>query len=80
MVAEQVDTSFHSLDDLRSHIAAPVVAMIPRVRTPDDDRRDKRQMHRLAAFAMVAIVIIVSLSWFVAAGNYDLVAFLARRG
>jgi polysaccharide chain length determinant protein (PEP-CTERM system associated) len=80
MVAEQVDTSFHSLDDLRSHVAAPVVAMIPRVRTPEDERRDKRHMHRLAAFALLAIVIIVGLSWFVAAGNYDLVAFLARRG
>jgi polysaccharide chain length determinant protein (PEP-CTERM system associated) len=81
MVAEQVDTSYHSLDDLRAHVGMlPVAAAIPQIVTAADERRDRRRMHAMAACAAVAVVIIVALSWLIASGNYDLVALLARRG
>jgi hypothetical protein len=81
MVSEQVDSSFHSLDDLRTHVGAPVVtASIPRIVTAADERARRRRRHVLAACSVAALVVIVALSWLIAAGNYDLVAFLARRG
>lgn len=80
MLAEQVDTSFHSLDDLRGHVAMPVAAAIPRIVTAADRRRRRRRLHLLLATSAAALLVIVGLAWLVAAGNYDLVALLARRG
>ena len=80
MVAEQVDTSFHSLDDLRAYVPAPVAATIPRIVTAADERRRKRRMNLLIGLGVVAVVVIIALAWMVASGNYELVAFLARRG
>jgi uncharacterized protein involved in exopolysaccharide biosynthesis len=81
MVTEQVDTSFHSLDSLRAHLGAPVVAAaIPHIVTAADERKRKRRMHLCAAASVVAVVIIVGLSWLIASGNYEMVSFLARRG
>lgn len=80
MVAEQVDTSFHSLDDLRGYVQAPVAATIPRIVTAADERRHRRKRRLILACSVVAVVVIVSLAWLIASGNYDLVAFLARRG
>ena len=80
MVAEQVDTSFHSLDDLRLHVGGIVTGTVPRIVTMADERRARRRMHVLAICAVVAGVLIVVLSWVIASGNYELVSFLARRG
>ena len=80
MLAEQVDNSFHSLAELRAHVPAPVAAAIPRIVTPADERRGTRRLHLLAVSSAIALVVIVGLAWLIAAGNYDLVAFLARRG
>jgi len=80
-VTEQVDTSFHSIDDLRAHVGVPVVAAaIPHIVTAADERRRKRRMSLFAACSVVVVVVIVGLAWLIASGNYDLVAFLARRG
>ena len=80
MVTEQVDTSFHSIDDLRAHIGGPVVTAIPHIVTIADERRRKRRVNLYAACAVIALVVMVGLSWLVASGNYELVSFLARRG
>jgi polysaccharide chain length determinant protein (PEP-CTERM system associated) len=81
MVAEQVDTSFHSLDDLRAHVNAPVVTTaIPKIVTAADVRRRKRRTHLYAACSVIALVVIVGAAWLIAAGNYELVSLLARRG
>jgi polysaccharide chain length determinant protein (PEP-CTERM system associated) len=80
MVAEQIDTSYHSLGDLRSHLGLPVAAAIPRIVTPADERRRRRRRHLVAACSVVALVAIVAVSWLIASGNYELVSLLARRG
>lgn len=79
MVAEQVDTSYHSIEDLRAHLGVPVTAAIPSIVTPADERRRRRRMHLVAACAVVALVLIVGVSWLIASGNYELVSMLARR-
>jgi capsular polysaccharide biosynthesis protein len=81
MVTEQVDTSFHTIDDLRAHVGAPVVASaIPHIAVPADERKRRRRRRLLLAASIVALAVIVGLSWLIASGNYELVSFLARRG
>jgi polysaccharide chain length determinant protein (PEP-CTERM system associated) len=79
MVAEQVDTSFHSVTDLRAHLGVPVAVAIPQIVTATDERRRRRRTHLMIALSLAGLVIIVALSWLIASGNYDLVSLLARR-
>ena len=79
MVAEQVDTSYHSLEDLRAHLGVPVTAAIPSIVTPADERKRRRRMQLIAACSVIAVALIVGLAWLIASGNYELVAMLARR-
>jgi hypothetical protein len=79
MLAEQVDTSYHSLDDLRAHLGVPVTAAIPSIVTAADERRRRRRLHLAAACSVIGLALIVGLAWLIASGNYDLVAMLARR-
>jgi protein tyrosine kinase modulator len=39
MVVDRIDTSFHSVDELRAFTHVPVLASIPRIPTPRDTRR-----------------------------------------
>ena len=80
VLAEQLDTSFHTLDDLRGFSTVPVLVSIPRIVTDTDLRR--RQWHtRLAAsVAMVGLALIVGAAYFVAGGNERLVSLLGRSG
>ena len=80
MLAEQVDTSYHSLDDLRAHLGVTATAAIPSIVTAADERRRRRRLQLAGAFAVVGLVLVVALSWLIASGNYELVAMLARRG
>ncbi len=80
MLAEQLDTSFHSVDDLRSFSRVPVLVSIPKiVAAADVDRR--RVRFRLAALAATAgLVALVGTSYLVAHGNEQLVWLLSRGG
>lgn len=55
VIAEQRDTSFHSLDELRAFTALPVLATIPDIWTPADKRR-KRLRLGVAALAVLCVV------------------------
>ena len=62
LVMEQVDTSFHSLDDLKSHVNVPVVSTaIPHIVTAADMRRRRRRMQLVGACAVVVVVLIVGV-------------------
>jgi polysaccharide chain length determinant protein (PEP-CTERM system associated) len=79
-LAEQFDTSFHSVDELRAFSQKAVLASIPLIVTRSDDRRHRRR--RALAMAAVACVIVLTLSvsHLVGKGNEDLVWLLAKRG
>ena len=80
MLAEQLDTSFHSLDDLRAFSGVPVLVSIPRIVTAADRRR-RRWLRCLAgATGAVGLVAIVAGGYFAAHGNEHLVALLLGRG
>ena len=56
-LAELVDTSFHSTDDIRSFTRVPIVGSIPRIVTP----RDRRSRRRHVALAAVSLVVGIGL-------------------
>ena len=76
IIAEQFDTSFHSLDELRAFTTVPVLVTIPMISLGRG-----RQVGR-AALVSVSILLIVgltaTLAAFVAQGNEDLVRMLVR--
>jgi len=78
VVAEQINPSFHSVDDLRSLTTVPVLLSIPLIVTPDDTRRGVRRLRMAAAGAVIGLVVLVGVSFFVAHGNDQLVMMVTR--
>jgi polysaccharide chain length determinant protein (PEP-CTERM system associated) len=78
VAVEQMDTSFHSIDDVREFTAIPVLATIPQI-----GGRPRRGYLRLAfgtVSAVAAIVLVGTLSAYFANGNETLVRMLQRAG
>lgn len=79
MLAEQLDTSFHGVDDLRSFSKLPVLVTIPEI-TTRADRTRRRWRWRLAASAgVVGLFLIVGIAY-VGAHNDLLITLLTRTG
>jgi len=78
MLAERLDTSFHTFDDLRLFAKVPVLASIPHVATADEMARLARR-HRLAtASVTLGLALVVAASYYMAHGNDQLVRILSR--
>ena len=78
VAAEQVDTSFHSVDELREFTAVPVLASIPQIgATP---RRGWARATLSTASAVAAVAAVATLSAYLAHGNDTLVRLLQRAG
>jgi hypothetical protein len=76
---EQLDTSFHTVDELREFTAIPVLATIPEIGTA----RRAHAYGRLAlgtASAVAVIILVGTLSAYIANGNETLVRMLQRAG
>lgn len=77
-VAEILDTSFHSVDDLKAFSSVPVLVSIPRIVTPGDSRRRRARFRLAAAGALVLLVAVAGLSAYVGHGNETLVRLIGR--
>jgi polysaccharide chain length determinant protein (PEP-CTERM system associated) len=77
-LAEILDTSFHSVDDLRAFSTVPVLVSIPRIVTEGDTRRRRMRFHFAAAGALLLLVVVGGVSFYVGHGNESLVRLLAR--
>ena len=76
LVAEQFDSTFHSIDDVREFTSVPVLATIPRI-GPGHGRTAFRLV--LATASLIAVIALVgALSAHAARGNEQLVWLLAR--
>lgn len=62
-VAESLDTSFHTIDDLRAFTGVPVLATVPAIVTPADAMA-RRQRFALAAIAGVTGIAAVTVAAF----------------
>jgi uncharacterized protein involved in exopolysaccharide biosynthesis len=78
IAAEQLDTSFRSVDELREFTSVPVLATIPRI-GPKPVVAHLRVAFATAS-AVAAIVLIATLSAYIARDNEMLVRLLARAG
>jgi protein tyrosine kinase modulator len=77
-VAEQLDTSFHTVDDLRIHARAPVLVSIPQVVTAAAVQERRRRLGLAAAAATACLVLIVGGSYLLASADGPLAGLILR--
>src|SRR6266545_2957560 len=78
--AEMLDTSFHSVKELREFSIVPVLVSIPRIVTDADRHRQQRWLRLAAAGTMLGLVLIAGASYFIGHRNEQLVQMLAGSG
>jgi uncharacterized protein involved in exopolysaccharide biosynthesis len=76
IAAEQLDTSFHSVDELREFTAVPVIATIPQIGATPTARKVKLAFATVSVVA--AITLVATLSAYLATGNEQIVRMLER--
>jgi polysaccharide chain length determinant protein (PEP-CTERM system associated) len=79
-LAEILDTSFHSVKELREFSIVPVLVSIPRIVTEADRKRLQRRFRLAAAGAVLGLVVLAGASYFIGHGNEQLVQMLAGGG
>ncbi|MBI2216251.1 MAG: hypothetical protein HYU51_03045 [Candidatus Rokubacteria bacterium] len=77
VLAENVDTSFRRVDELRARFPVPVLSAIPRITTESDRRRLARQRRVAVAAAGLGLLVVIGSSWAIARDNQELVGLLA---
>jgi succinoglycan biosynthesis transport protein ExoP len=77
-LAEKIDTSFHTVDDLRSFTRVPVLVSIPPLRTRAARWRGRRLFAWMTLVTVTGIVLLAAAAWSVAHGNIALVQMLAQ--
>jgi succinoglycan biosynthesis transport protein ExoP len=78
IVAERLDTSFKSADDVRAFTELPVLTSIPRITTPREARTRRLRLIAAAVCVLLAIGVVMKASRVVARDNDALVAMLSR--
>jgi polysaccharide chain length determinant protein (PEP-CTERM system associated) len=78
IAAEQLDTSFHSVDDLRRHARAPVLVSIPQVITAAAVQEKRRKLGLTAAAATAGLALIVGGSYLLASADGPLAGAILR--
>ena len=78
VLAEMIDTSFHSAADLRAFTTVPVLVSIPRIITEADLGRRRLRVRLAAVGALLGLTLVVGASYFIARGNEPLVRMLDR--
>ena len=76
VLAEQFDTSFHNVDEVREFTGVPVVATIPQIGA--GPRRGWARAALRTASAVAAVALVATLSAYLAQGNDTLVRLLQR--
>lgn len=77
-LAEKADSSFHSVEELRSFTRVPVVATIPRIVGPRGVARRRRLQALLATASLLSLILVANASYRFARGNDVLVSLLTR--
>lgn len=76
VLAEQVDTSYRTVEEVRSTVAVPVLSTIPKITTEQDRARVVRQRRLATAAVAVGLLVVVGSSFAIARNNEALVALL----
>jgi len=78
VLAEMLDTSFHSSDDLRAYTTVPLLVSIPRIVTAADSRRERWRFRFAAVGVLMCLVAVAGSCYFFAYGNEQLAQLLSR--
>jgi polysaccharide chain length determinant protein (PEP-CTERM system associated) len=78
VLAEQRDTSFHTVDDLRGFTSVPVLISIPKIVTRTDVLRRRARVSLGALALTLAMALLVAGTWSFTHKNEELVRLLAR--
>jgi polysaccharide chain length determinant protein (PEP-CTERM system associated) len=76
--AEQLDTSFHTVEDLQKTVRGPIVFSIPLIETSHASRRYWRRAVLAGAAVVVALGVLIAGVRHMAAGNERVVRLVAR--
>jgi polysaccharide chain length determinant protein (PEP-CTERM system associated) len=76
--AEKLDTTFHSVDDLRAFARIPAIAVIRRIPTPAEARSRRVRQVLVAASVVAALALIIAGARHVGYGNEQIVMMTAR--
>jgi polysaccharide chain length determinant protein (PEP-CTERM system associated) len=76
LIREQLDTSFHGVDDVRRFTKVPILAAIPSVEMPASKRLPRALGVTVCVVGGLALV--AAFSAYIASGNEQLVRFLVR--
>ena len=71
--ADKLDTTFHSVDELRAFISVPALATIRMIPTKAGARRRRIRLALMIVFVIAGLTLIVAGSRYVAAGNEGIV-------
>jgi uncharacterized protein involved in exopolysaccharide biosynthesis len=77
-VAEKLDTTFHTADDVQEFTSLPMLARIRLIPTAARARRARVQFALIAAAAIIAVAVMIAGSYYVAGGNEQIVRLTAR--
>jgi polysaccharide chain length determinant protein (PEP-CTERM system associated) len=80
VVAERLDTTFHTVDDLRAFIDVPAVGSIRRIVTGKAKFRRRFQLAFIGMSFIVGLALVVAGSYRLSAGNEQIVRLTARGG
>jgi succinoglycan biosynthesis transport protein ExoP len=78
VLAEVLDTSFHSAADLRTATAVPVLVRIPSIVTEADTRRRRWRFRFAVVGTVLALILVGGGSYVLGIGNDQLVQMLSR--
>jgi succinoglycan biosynthesis transport protein ExoP len=78
VLAEVLDTSFHSAADLRTATTVPVLVRIPSIVTEADTRRRRWRFRFAVAGTVLALILVGGGSFVLGIGNDELVQMLSR--
>jgi len=75
---EKIDTTFHTVDDLRSFVEVPTLAAIRQIPTRAATRRQRLRFGLMAAAVAVGLALVVAGTYYIAGGNEQLVRLTMR--
>jgi polysaccharide chain length determinant protein (PEP-CTERM system associated) len=78
IAAEKLDTTFHSVDEVRAYVSLPTLASVPLIPSRGFTTRKRRRAALLALSAAVGITLLVAGSRYVSHGNEQLVRMMER--
>ena len=78
MAAEKLDTAFHRIEDLRAFVNVPTLGRVPLIPSRAQTRRNRFRAAIAAVSAVVAVLLIVAGSRYVAHGNEQIVRLMER--